>query len=228
VTTTISGTQLIWSRIEPVHRAILAHPFLTGLTDGSLPKDAFRRYIVQDALYLREYARSLAMCAARAWDTDTIRMFASHASVAIEVEQALHTSLAKQLGIDPAGILDTPMTPTCRAYTDYTKQACALGERAVAIASVLPCYWIYWEIGKELIAQGSPVPAYQTWIDTYADEHFAESVRGALAACDVVAEGLSPDAAEAMVQSALRAAHYEWMFWDSAHRDERWPLEGVA
>lgn len=228
MSTTATGTQLVWERITPTYRAILEHPFLTGLVDGSLPHDAFARYIVQDALYLREYARSLALCGARAGDTETIRMFASHASVAIEVEKALHTQLAGALGIDADAVMDADMTPTCTAYTNFTKQACALGERHVAIASVLPCYWIYNEVGRELMSTGSSDPVYQTWIDTYADETFAESVRGALAACDAAAEGLSPSALEAMCESAATAARYEWMFWDSAYRDERWPLAEVA
>ena len=53
---------LLWSDVEDIYAAILRHPFVTGLTDGTLPREAFRHYIVQDAHYLRGYARALALC----------------------------------------------------------------------------------------------------------------------------------------------------------------------
>jgi thiaminase/transcriptional activator TenA len=228
MTTTTSGSEAVWRRIAPIYDDILVHPFLTGITDGSLPPEAFARYVVQDGLYLREYARSLSLCAARGLDTDTVEMFASHASVAIQVERTLHTDLLRGLDLDPDELAAIPLTPTCTAYTNFIKQACALGERHCAIAAVLPCYWIYHEVGHTLIATGSPNEVYQRWIDTYADEAFAESVRGALGACDAVAADLGPAALEEMTATAEMAARYEWMFWDSAFRDERWPRLGDA
>jgi thiaminase/transcriptional activator TenA len=228
MTTTTSGTEAVWQRIAPVYEDVLAHPFLTGITDGSLPRAAFARYVVQDGLYLREYARSLSLCAARGIDTDTVEMFASHASVAVQVERSLHNDLLRGLDLDPDELAAIPPSPTCAAYTNFIKQACALGERHEAIAAVLPCYWIYHQVGHTLIEAGSPDPVYQRWIDTYADETFAQSVRGALAACDAVAADLGPVATQEMTTAALTAARYEWMFWDSAFNDERWPSLGNA
>ena len=224
--TRLSGTQAIWDRIDPIYRRVLEHPFLTGVRDGTLDRAAFGRYIVQDTLYLREYARSLALCAARGADSDAVEMFCAHSASAIATERLMHASLMAQMGIDPESLDGAGPSPTCFAYTSYTKQACALGERHEGIASVLPCYWIYREVGHELMASGSPDPAYQVWIDTYADPVFNEAVEGALAACDAVAADLGPEGTEAMVAAAEQAAVYEWMFWDSAYRDERWPALG--
>jgi thiaminase/transcriptional activator TenA len=223
MTTKLSGTKAIWDRIDPIYRRVLEHPFLTGLRDGTLDHAAFGRYIVQDTLYLREYARSLALCAARGADSSIVEMFCAHSASAIATERLMHASLMDRMGIDPESLDGATASPTCFAYTSFTKQACAMGERHEAIASVLPCYWIYREVGHELMAAGSPDPAYQVWIDTYADPVFNEAVEGALAACDAVAGDLGPAATEAMVAAAETAARYEWMFWDSAYRDERWP-----
>jgi thiaminase/transcriptional activator TenA len=223
MTTRLSGTKAIWDRIDPIYRRVLEHPFLMGVRDGTLDHAAFGRYIVQDALYLREYARSLALCAARGADSPTVEMFCAHSASAIATERLMHASLMGQMGIDPEGLDGAVPTPTCFAYTSFTKQACGLGERHEAIASVLPCYWIYREVGHELMAAGSPDPAYQIWIDTYADPIFNEAVEGALTACDAAAAELGPAATEAMVAAAETAARYEWMFWDSAYHDERWP-----
>jgi thiaminase/transcriptional activator TenA len=79
----VSGIRLteeLWAAIEDVYAEILDHPFLTGLTDGSLPREAFCFYVVQDAHYLREFARALAIAAARAPTEDDILMFTRHAA----------------------------------------------------------------------------------------------------------------------------------------------------
>src|SRR5437764_7316379 len=91
----------LWQGVAGVYDAILAHPFLTGLTDGSLPHDAFAFYVIQDALYLRRYSEALAEVGRRAPSAAEAEMFARHAAEAVEVEHALHGSLLADLGVDP-------------------------------------------------------------------------------------------------------------------------------
>src|SRR5438552_1472935 len=92
----MSFTRELWASMTPIYAAILRHPFLTGLTDGSLPRESFVFYAVQDALYLREFARSLALAAARAPEDDWIIMFSDHAASALRVERALHAGFFQQ------------------------------------------------------------------------------------------------------------------------------------
>ena len=73
----------LWAGIEDVYARILEHPFLDGLCTGELDEAAFAFYVVQDAHYLREYARALSVCAARAPGEPAIAMFAEHAAGAI-------------------------------------------------------------------------------------------------------------------------------------------------
>ena len=93
-------TDELWHSITGIYEAILAHPFLAGLTDGSLPDGAFAFYVVQDALYLQGYAQALAAVASRAPDIEGIEMFARHAAGIVDVELSLHDSLLPDLGID--------------------------------------------------------------------------------------------------------------------------------
>ena len=86
-TSTLSAA--LWSGIDGIYGAILEHPFIAGLTDGSLERETFRFYVIQDAHYLREYARALSICAARAPAEPEIAMFNRHAAGAIEVERSL-------------------------------------------------------------------------------------------------------------------------------------------
>jgi len=213
-----------WARLAPIHAEILAHPFLTGLADGSLPRPTFIRYLLQDGLFLAEYARALAHCGARAADVATLTMFCGHASEAIAAERELHERLLASLEIDPSIAEDTPASPTCTAYTSFLLRSVAFGERHEALGAILPCYWIYWEVGRELVRRGSPDPVYEEWIRTYADPGFQTAVEGCLDAYGAALAGLPAPARESALAHAVTAARYEWMFWDSAFRGEEWPI----
>src|SRR5881397_4374105 len=111
--------QELWRSIGPIYAAILKHPFVAGLTDGSLPRESFRFYAVQDALYLRDFARALSLAAARAPRDEWIIMFNEHAAGALKVERALHESFFKEFGLGPGDVASTPLAPTNLAYTSY-------------------------------------------------------------------------------------------------------------
>ena len=219
-----SLTAELWNGITGIYAAILDHPFVTGLTDGTLPGDAFAFYVVQDALYLRDYARALAAVASRAPDAAGAEMFARHAAGAISVERQLHESLLAELGIDPAAADAADPAPTTLAYTSYLLAAARGGSYAEGVAAVLPCYWIYREVGRELQRRGSPDPRYQRWIDTYGGAEFDADVREVLAVADRLGPGLGA-AERARAHRHFRAtSRYEWMFWDMGYRREAWPL----
>src|SRR5262245_65168236 len=105
-------TDELWKSIEPIYAALLRHPFLRGLTDGSLPRESFKFYAVQDALYLREFARALSLAGARAPEDDWIIMFNEHSAGALKVERALHEGNIKEIGLKPAEGAATPLAPT--------------------------------------------------------------------------------------------------------------------
>jgi thiaminase (transcriptional activator TenA) len=214
----------LWTGIEDIYDAILAHPFIAGLTDGSLERETFRFYVIQDAHYLRQYARALSVCAARAPAEPQIAMFARHAAGAIEVERSLHESFFRDLRVTEEDLDATPMAPTNLAYTSYLLSVAYGGSFAEALGAVLPCYWIYWEVGKRLLEKGSPDPRYRRWIDTYGGEEFAEIVRAVLDLTDRLGPQLSEAERRRMARHFRTTSRYEWMFWDAGWRREAWPI----
>ena len=217
-------TDRLWQSIDRTFGAILAHPFIEGLTSGELSEEAFRFYVVQDALYLRDFARALAVCAARAPSEDDIRMFCDHAAGAIAVERQLHESFFRDFGLSEAEVAATPMAPTNLAYTSYLLAVAYGGSFPEALGAVLPCYWIYQEVGSALIAKGSPNSGYQRWIDTYGAEEFADIVKAVLALTERLGQDLGPREKATMIDHFKTTARYEWMFWDMGYRQEAWPL----
>lgn len=220
----MSITRELWTAMAPIYATILRHPFVAGLTDGSLPRDCFRFYAVQDALYLREFARALSLAAARAPEDDWIVMFNEHAAGALRVERMLHEGFFKEFGLTPADVTATPMAPTNVAYTSYLLAVAYGAPYHEALAALLPCYWIYWEVGKTLERATSPDPLYARWIATYASSEFGAVVQAVLAATDAMAERLRLPERDAMRRHVLTTTRYEWMFWDMGWRQESWPV----
>lgn len=220
----MSFTAELWESIDTIYAAIVRHPFLKGLTDGSLPRESFQFYAIQDALYLREFARALSIAAARAPEDDWIVMFNEHAAGALKVERALHESFFRVFGLAPEQVAATPLAPTTLAYTSYLLSVAYAAPFHETLAALLPCYWIYWEVGKELERGGSPDPLYARWIGTYASAEFGGLVRAVLDATEVVAANIQSHERQAMRRHFLITSRYEWMFWEMGYRRESWPL----
>ena len=214
----------LWRGSQSIFDAILAHPFVTGLTDGSLPRAAFEFYVVQDALYLRGYARALSLVSAHASDATEIALFATHAADAIGVERALHGGLLGELGIDPRTVDTGRPAPATSAYVDHLIAATATGSYADGIAAVLPCYWIYAEVGRHLLVTGSPDPVYAQWIQAYGGDDFTAVVQAVLDTAERIGNDLGGADRDRAATLYRLGARHEWMFWDAAWSRREWPV----
>jgi thiaminase/transcriptional activator TenA len=213
-----SAAEEAWRSVTPWFQAILAHPFVTGLADATLPDEAFVRYLVDDAHYLERYAQVLARLAERAPDAEATALLARSAVGAVEAERALHTGELAERDADLSGV---EPTPTCRAYTGFLAEAAARAPFDVALAAVVPCFRVYAEVGPVVHAGRAAGPhPYAAWIDTYADPAFDAAVTDVERLLDRVAG----DPVDPVVTAYGRATRFEWMFWDAAWRGERWPV----
>lgn len=206
----------LWKAAQPVYAAILKHPFLLGLADGSLPRSRFRYYLVQDALYLDAFSRALSVLASKAPRSDWALAFNRDAIESLEVERQMHAELLRGL---PAS---AEMAPTNYAYTNHLMASVERGSFLEGLAAMLPCYWIYWEVGKQLIKRGSKDKDYQRWISQYSSEAYGKTVERVLAVIDAEAATASPAALERAKKLFVMSARYEYQFWDAAWREERW------
>lgn len=206
-------------------------PFLLALADGTLEPAVFRHYLEQDTCYLREYARALALLAARATDAEDAGAWASSAAGAVAAERELHADLLSDALLAPAveggpGATAPPApSPTTLAYASWLVATAATAPYAVAAAAVLPCFTVYAEVGRSLATGAQAVPGhpYARWTAAYADPAFQAS---ASAAVDLVERAVraDPGSEDAAAAAAVQATHLEWLFWDAAHRREGWPV----
>jgi len=213
-----------WARIDPLYREILAMPFNQELAAGSLSRERFIHYMLQDAHYLIHFGKALAVTGARAPDPDAMIQFTHSAEACVVVERALHEGFFKTFGIKAKEATATKPSPTCSHYISYLLATAHNAPYEVSVAALLPCFWIYGEVGKHLLQIAADNNPYQAWIDTYADEAFEEGIKKVIAITNSTAAATTPEIKEQMFEAFERASLLEWMFWDSAYRRETWPF----
>ncbi len=210
-----------WKAIKPVYTKIKELPFIKELMDGTLDNKKFIFYIRQDALYLADYGKVLTAIASKLSKPDHIEAFIHFAGESVAVEKILHESFINEL--DKGNNIEA--SPSCLLYTSFLMKQLTNAPVEVALAAVLPCFWIYKEVGDYILAnQTKGENPYQSWIDTYGGEDFAESVKTAISICDEVAETCTDEQRKAMTEAFVMCSKMEWMFWDSAYKQEQWQI----
>ena len=169
------------------------HPFVNGIGAGTLPLDRFRHFITQDYVYLIDFARCLALAAAKAPDLPTMAWFARSVDYILNTEMELHRSYCAQFGITAAELDATRPAPTCYSYTSYLLRVAHQGSFGELVAALLPCIWGYWQVGERLADAGAPDhPGYAEWIAMYAGPEQQAVAEECRAICDRVAATAGP------------------------------------
>lgn len=218
-----SFSEAAWQRTAQLRQAIDAMPFNTELAAGTLSRERFQGYIVQDALYLAQYSRILAIAGARGPDAETLRAFGLCALEAVAVEQALHERYLTEFGVDPARLIDAEPSPDCLGYTSFLLATAYHEPWEVLVAALLPCFWIYWDVGSRVAKTAAADNPYRAWIDTYADEAFGEAVRSVIGITDAAAAATTEAIRARMMTAFIRCTQYEYLFWDGAYQQRDWP-----
>ncbi|ASW74535.1 transcriptional regulator [Chryseobacterium piperi] len=208
-----------WQAIEERYQSILEMPFIKELSDGSLPQEKFRFYMAQDSLYLEHFGRTLSLIAAKINDLQDVLAFMRFAENAIVVENALHESYFKDFGLTGKGILE----PACHHYIHFLRSTAAIESVEIAVAAVLPCFWIYREVGNYIYqTQNTINNPYEKWIATYAGEEFSTAVDQAISICDTIAENSTEETKKRMSEAFIMATRMEYYFWEAAYELKKW------
>jgi thiaminase/transcriptional activator TenA len=157
----------LWAANRDQAAHILAHGFVRGVGDGSLPVESFKAYVAQDAYFLEAFARAYALCLANSTSREDLRDFAELIAGVLD-ELKLHASYAARWQVDLAGVV--PLAAT-QAYVEFLLSVARRGDLGATIAAMTPCMRLYAFLGQALAAQ--PVAEkYAEWVTTYADPGF--------------------------------------------------------
>ena len=207
----MSWTKDAWAESARIFEGIKSLLFIKELADGTLDPSRFDRYIAQDELYIGNYGRQMFQLADMMPDPEQREMFRLFAQSGIDGEKAMHDLLIERFGID------TEVTPSVvtSTYNGHTQAAIDSGSKEVALAAMLPCMWIYNEVGLYIRSiaslEGNP---YKEWVLEYGNEEFTEGVNAVLALADEWAAAVDDDTRARMTRAYLEAALFEYAFWD--------------
>lgn len=207
-------TQALWDASSSLYSRISTLPFITDLGNGRLDAGDFAFYLSQDAVYLAAYSPALASLAASAPDQDAALFWVRGAAECLEEEAALHRSWLRDA--DAPG--STTPSPVTASYTSHLMRCVRTRDHVVGVAAVLPCYWLYAEVGLELASRSRSDNPYAAWLDTYSGEDFTDSVRQAVTLVEQAFASAGPAQRAEAARAYLDASHWELEFFDQASR----------
>ena len=214
----MSFSKSAWTAIEEIYQSIIEHPFNQELAQGTLAKEKFQFYMKQDSLYLVDFARALAIAASKATTPDDLVLLLDFSKGAILAERGLHEFYFDHYGIQ----LDVCKAPGCFSYTNFLISTATHSSYEESLAVLLPCFWIYREVGIHIHNNAAEKNPYQKWIDTYSGDEFQAIVQNAIDLTDRVAEGANTEQTKRMLEAFVGSTRLEGTFWDSAYRLEKW------
>ena len=215
-------TQRLYEAARPVWRQCHEHPFVRGIGDGTLDKEKFQWFLLQDYLYLFDYARVFAWGVIKARDAGLMRTFSANVDAILGGEMKIHRSYMARLGITEEQVLQVKPALSNTSYTHYMLAVAAAGGPAEIIAAILACSWSYAEIGAELAKVPGALdhPFYGEWVQGYAGEEYHKTNDALVALMDELAAGCTEEQYARLEEIFVNCSRYELGFWEMA-----WTLE---
>ena len=208
----LSATEDIWSRYH-------THPFVKGIADGSLDKEKFKHYMIQDYIYLIDYAKVFSLGAAKAKDVEAMRLFSAYLSNILDVEMDIHRGYMKRLGISLDDAENTAPALETSFYTSYMLRAAYEDGAAEIAAAILSCALSYEVIAKNIVKSNPKAqdhPFYGEWIKGYANDEYAEANRALENLTERLAYGCSKEQEKHLIEIFTICSRCEELFWDMA------------
>lgn len=213
-----------WNDLAALRSGIDDLPFIRSLRDGTLPSEDFHFYLAQDSLYLRTYSRVLSRAAELAPNREEQQFWASGAVGALEEEANLH-----RLRLGDAS--EPEPSPTTSAYLNHLV---ASGDSyPELVAAILPCYWLYQDIGQRLASSASPGHPYADWLAAYSSPEFDEATSRAITLVQKVALRVGSTTLAGMRRAFDESSRQELSFFaqtleDTAERPASLPIPVAA
>ncbi|WP_202078908.1 thiaminase II [Caldalkalibacillus salinus] len=225
-------TDRLHQKVHPIWEANHQHPFVQEIGEGTLDVKKFRYFMIQDYLYLKDFAKLFALGAVKADDVRTMGEFAKLLDATLNVEMDVHRQYAKKFDITAEELEEAEPAAVTLAYSHYMLQVAQNGTLPELICALLPCMWSYSEIGKALseIPGASEHEFYGEWVQMYASEEFGQLANWLIDELNLLTEGKPEQELAHLENIFVRTSKFEYMFWDMAYQEQTWPVsnEGLV
>lgn len=219
-------TEELFQIALPGWKAQLKHPFVQGIKDGSLDEEKFKRWVIQDYLFLKEFARIFAWAVAKSSRLREMSWYAAMLDLTLNTEMELHRKYAKRFEISTETLETASIWPTTQYYTDFLVRTAADGEMADLVAALLPCAWGYVFIALRIAEHNPPDDQrYADWITQYASKEFEEVSAWLQDEMNRLAEFLGRERKKRIKELFLISTMYELRFWQMCWEGEEWETD---
>lgn len=213
----------LYESVKDVWNSYYVHPFVRGIGEGTLDKDKFKFYMIQDYIYLLDYAKIYALGVVKAETEEVMQGFSNMVNDILNGEMNIHRSYMKKLEINSEEIKNTTASLANISYTNYMLAVSQKGTLGDVAVSLLSCMWSYLEIGRNL----SKIPGalehkfYGEWIKGYISKEYEKETLWLLDLVNNIAKHLSEKELDRLKEIFINCSKYELMFWDMAYNKER-------
>ena len=212
----LDATKDIWKKYNE-------HPFVLGIQDGTLDKEKFRYYIVQDYLYLEDYAKTFAVGVAKAKNLKIANLFAKYINV-MNGELDIHNGYLAKLGVTQEEIESTPRALDNLSYTSYMLRVAYEEGQAEIFAAILACAYSYEVIAKNIV-KNNPSSVddefYGDWVKGYISDGYAAENAVLLEVMDSLTEEYTDQQIQHLTDIFVACSRYELAFWEMAWNIDR-------
>ena len=209
----------LMDRAMPIWNQFLTHPFIQQLADGSLDKDGFKRYLIQDTLYLKYFSKVHAQAFIKCDDIEIMRETYGGLKVIVADESYMHIRYLRDLGCSEKEALSTPLAPECQAYVDFMMKTAIEGSVAEGLISLMPCTFSYHFIAKHIYEKAVALGTiednyYSDWICDYLGSAYVGMYNSNINLCNRIACDLSDTEKERLFEIFIKSSEYELAFWN--------------
>lgn len=217
-------TDKLYNSTTTIWEEWFRHPFIKGIGEGKLAVDKFTFYLLQDAIYLIEYAKVFAIGVIKANDLHVATKLSQTQTSILQVERNLHRSYMKTFGLSDADIQRAQPSCVTVSYTNYMLSKAMSGSLLEVVAVILPCMWGYREIGKHLVENYAHREGnlYKEWIDMYSSDDFTQETFYFIGLMNQLAAGRSKADLAHAEQLFIHTSRFESLFWDMAYYKKEW------
>jgi thiaminase/transcriptional activator TenA len=214
----MKGSERLLDAVGEIWESYNRHPFVMGIQDGTLDREKFRYYILQDTLYLEDYARVFALGASKAKSMETSNLFAGYI-LAMNAEQDLHAGYLAKFGVTAGEIAGTSRALDNQSYTSYMLRVAYEGDETEILAAILSCAYSYEVVAGKILKNNPSAgddPFYGEWIRGYVSEGYSAENRRLLETFDRLSEGCGEEKMRRLTEIFTLCSRYELAFWDMA------------
>lgn len=212
----------------PSWTAYTEHAYLRQLAENRLPTEAFRHYLVQDYLFLIQFARAQALAIYKSRSLAEMRHAQGSLAAILDVELGLHVRVCAGWGLTSADLEKAPEEAATVAYTRFVLDAGMSGDLLDLRVALAPCVIGYAEIALALQDEVRALPDHPQgpWVEEYAGADYQSVAQAARLELDRLGEGPLPPRRRAHLERIFTTAcDLEAAFWqmalDGAGKDTR-------